>query len=99
MGTRDEGSLRVLGYAIADHVRTELVLDALSQAVDAASARWPVPLSIGTVAAYSVMPRSWLCAKGPTSSVQSELRGAVSTMLARRASGRSSSKSISTVTP
>jgi putative transposase len=30
---RDEGSSRVLGFAIADHMRTELVLDALEQAV------------------------------------------------------------------
>jgi putative transposase len=32
---RDEGSSRVLGWSIADHMRTELVLDALDQAVTA----------------------------------------------------------------
>ena len=31
---RDEGSSRVLGWSIADHMRTELVLDALDQAVN-----------------------------------------------------------------
>ena len=30
---RDEGSSRVLGFTVADHMRTELVLDAFSQAV------------------------------------------------------------------
>jgi putative transposase len=32
---RDEGSSRVLGWSIADHMRTQLVLDALNQAVTA----------------------------------------------------------------
>jgi putative transposase len=32
---RDEGSSRVLGWSIADHMRTELVLDTLNQAVTA----------------------------------------------------------------
>lgn len=31
---RDEGSSRVLGWSIANHMRTELVLDTLNQAVD-----------------------------------------------------------------
>ena len=34
---RDEGSSRVLGFAVADHMRTELVLDCLDQAVKARS--------------------------------------------------------------
>ena len=38
---RDEGSSRVLGWSIADHMRTELVLDALDQAVTARSGQRP----------------------------------------------------------
>ena len=48
-GVVDLGSRRLLGYAMADHMRTELVLDALGMAVDARGG----PARVGGVIAHA----------------------------------------------
>ena len=46
----DLGSRRLLGYSMADHMRTELVLDALGMAVTARGGPWPASSATPTAA-------------------------------------------------
>ena len=96
---RDEGSSRVLGWSIADHMRTELVLDALNQAVTARFGQVAGRCFTPTGAVSSATARSSTSAPTSTWSAPWEPPAAATTMPAPRASGRSSNTNTSTGTP
>ena len=97
---RDEGSSRVLGFSVADHMRTEIVLEALAQSTatrfgrgqgDGVPHRPGSKFRIGKVVDFCEIRRT-----GPLHGGDGQL---LSTTPAPRASGRSSNTSTSTGTP
>ena len=96
---RDEGSSRVLGFSVEDHMRTELVLEALEQSTATVWGRWRGRCSTPTEAANFQIEGSWTFASPPAWSARWGRRAVATTTPAPKASGRSSNTSTSTGTP
>ena len=96
---RDEGSSRVLGFSVADHMRTEIIIEALEQSVATRFGQVMGTIFHTDRGSQFSIKRSWTSARASAWFAPWERRAAASTTPAPRASGRSSNTSTSTGTP